>query len=62
MPNTFRAIGRWETDIRLAFGVQNIFVITGYSGMDPEVTAENGIDNTMWPRSRTYSLRLNVNF
>lgn len=59
---TFRAVGRWETDIRLAFGVQNVFVLTGYSGMDPEVVAENGIDNTIWPRPRTYSLRLNVNF
>ena len=59
---TFRAIGRWETDIRLAFGVQNVFILTGYSGMDPETTAENGIDNILWPRPRTYSLRLNVNF
>ena len=24
--------------------------------------AENGIDNTIWPRPRTFSLRLNVNF
>ena len=37
---TFRAIGRWETDIRLALGVQNVFVLTGYSGMDPEVVSE----------------------
>ena len=59
---TFRAIGKWETDIRLALGVQNVFVLTGYSGMDPEVISENGIDNTIWPRPRTYSLKLNVNF
>lgn len=59
---TFRAVGRWETDIRIALGVQNVFVITGYSGMDPEVISENGIDNTIWPRPRTFSLRLNVNF
>ena len=59
---TFRAIGKWETDIRLAFGVQNVFILTGYSGMDPEVISENGIDNTIWPRPRTYSLRLGVNF
>ena len=59
---TFRGIGRWRSDIRLAFGVQNVFVLTPYTGMDPEVTAENGIDNTMWPRPRTYSLRLSVNF
>ena len=59
---TFAVIGKWETSIRLAAGVQNVFILTGYSGMDPEVISENGIDNTIWPRPRTYSLRLNVNF
>ncbi len=59
---TFRGLGNWETDVRIAFGVQNVFVLTGYSGMDPEVIAENGIDGTIWPRPRTYSLRLNINF
>ena len=59
---TFRAIGKWETDIRLALGMQNVFILTGYSGMDPEVISENGIDGTVWPRPRTYSLRLNINF
>ena len=59
---TFRGIGRWETDIRLAFGMQNVFILTGYSGMDPEVISETGIDNTIWPRPRTYSLRMNVTF
>ena len=59
---TFRGIGRWETDLRVAFGVQNVFVLTGYSGLDPECSAETGIDNTVWPRPRTYSLRLNVTF
>ena len=48
--------------MRIAFGVQNVVVLTRYTGLDPEVTAENGIDNTMWPRSRTYSIRLNVKF
>ena len=46
----------------MAFGVQNVFVITNYSGIDPEINNENGIDGSMWPRPRTYSLRLNVNF
>ena len=59
---TFRGLGLWATDIRVGFSVQNVFIITGYSGMDPEVVSENGIDNTMWPRPRTYSLRLNVKF
>ena len=59
---TFRSIGAWGTDLRLAFSVQNVVVLTRYTGMDPEITAENGIDNTMWPRPRTFSLRMNVNF
>ena len=59
---TFRSIGRWETDVRLGLGIQNVFVLTGYSGMDPEVISETGIDNIVWPRPRTYSLRVNVNF
>jgi len=59
---TFRNIGRWGTDIRVAAGMQNVFILTGYSGMDPEVISENGIDNTVWPRPRTWSIRLNVNF
>ena len=59
---TFRRIGKWETDIRLALAMQNVFILTGYSGMDPEVISENGIDGTIWPRPRTYSFRVNVNF
>lgn len=42
--------------------MQNVFILTGYSGMDPEVISETGIDNTIWPRPRTYSLRMNVTF
>ena len=59
---TFRGVARTGTDIRIGASLQNVFVLTGYSGMDPEVTSENGIDNTMWPRPRTWSLRINVNF
>ena len=59
---TFRKVGFTEADLRLGVSVQNVFLITGYSGMDPEVVSENGIDNTMWPRPRTFSIRLNVNF
>ena len=59
---TFRGIGPWESDIRIGASVQNVFVLTGYTGMDPETVSENGIDNTMWPRPRTWSLRININF
>ena len=59
---TFRGVGRWESDIRLAVGMQNVFILTAYSGMDPEVISENGIDGTIWPRPRTWSFRMNINF
>lgn len=59
---TFRSIGSWQTDIRLGLGMQNVFVLTKYSGGDPEVISENGIDGTVWPRPRTWSLRMSVKF
>jgi iron complex outermembrane receptor protein len=59
---TFRGVGRWESDIRVAVGMQNVFILTGYSGMDPEVISETGIDNTVWPRPRTWSFRVNIGF
>lgn len=42
----------------LNFTVQNAFVITKYSGLDPEVT--NGIDNNLYPRPRTFLLGLTL--
>ncbi|WP_018478678.1 SusC/RagA family TonB-linked outer membrane protein [Pontibacter roseus] len=39
---------------------QNLFVITKYSGLDPEVAS--GIDNNFYPRPRIYSLGLNIDF
>lgn len=40
--------------------VQNAFVVSSYSGIDPEVPG--GIDNNFYPRPRTYGLNLNFNF
>ena len=45
---------------RLGFIVQNVFTVTKYTGLDPEV--DGGIDRNIYPRPRTYSLNLNVNF
>ncbi len=44
---------------RVSASVQNVFTITKYSGLDPECSA---IDGTAWPRSRTFTLGLNLNF
>ncbi len=40
--------------------VQNVFTITEYSGVDPEVP--NGMDLSFYPRPRTFSLGLGLNF
>jgi TonB-dependent starch-binding outer membrane protein SusC len=45
---------------RLYGTVQNLFVITDYSGLDPEVFS--GIDNNLYPRSRTFIVGVNVTF
>lgn len=47
-------------NLRITGAVQNVFVITDYDGIDPEVSG--GIDNNLYPRPRTYSLGLNLNF
>lgn len=44
--------------VRVNAVVQNAFVITGYSGIDPEVVG--GIDNNIYPRPRIYSIALNI--
>ena len=59
---TFENIRKSGVSLRVAAGVQNVFVITKYSGVDPEVTSVSGIDGTIWPRPRIYSLRVNLNF
>jgi iron complex outermembrane receptor protein len=41
--------------------VQNAFTITGYSGIDP-TAGVNGIDNNLYPRSRTFSAGMGVRF
>ncbi|WP_255452795.1 TonB-dependent receptor [Aquimarina sp. RZ0] len=56
--------------LRLYMNAQNLFVITDYSGQDPEVSVNKqingvpsiGIDYTAYPRARTFSLGLNVAF
>lgn len=60
---TFPEFKCWKgAKLRLALSCQNVFVITKYSGLDPEIPGENGVDSSIWPRPRTYSLRVNLNF
>lgn len=48
-------------DLRLFGTVQNVFTITGYDGVDPEAGL-GGIDNTIYPRSRTFTAGVSVGF
>lgn len=59
---TFRDVAKSEMSIRVAAGVQNVFVITNYSGLDPECSVTGGIDSNIYPRPRIYSVRLGINF
>ncbi len=49
-----------KASLRLFSGVQNAFVITDYSGLDPEITG--GIDRTIYPRQRSILFGANVKF
>jgi TonB-dependent SusC/RagA subfamily outer membrane receptor len=56
--------------LRVYISAQNVFVITGYSGLDPEVNTNKerdgvpslGIDYTSYPRARTLTVGLNATF
>ncbi|SIR26431.1 SusC/RagA family TonB-linked outer membrane protein [Pontibacter lucknowensis] len=48
-----------KANLRLNANIQNLFVITKYNGLDPEIAS--GIDNNFYPRPRVYTLGLTVN-
>jgi iron complex outermembrane receptor protein len=47
-------------NLDISISVQNLFLLTKYSGLDPEIGG--GIDNNIYPRPRIFSLNLNFNF
>jgi len=62
----FGKIGDWINNVRLYATCNNVFVLTGYKGIDPEVYLGGltpGIDNRQtYPRTRTYMFGVNINF
>jgi len=52
--------------LRIYASGQNLFTLTKYSGLDPDVQGngilERGVDNGNWPSSRILSIGLNVEF
>jgi TonB-linked SusC/RagA family outer membrane protein len=45
---------------RFSLTVQNAFIITDYSGLDPEL--QNGIDNNIYPRPQVFLFSLNLTY
>lgn len=57
---TFDKLWNNSSSLRLAFSAQNLFVISKYSGIDPEVYS--GIDRNIYQRPRIYALNFSLNF
>jgi len=57
---TFRGL-RGVQSLRVFGTVQNVFTSTGYSGVDP-LAGVNGIDNNLFPASRTMTFGMNIAF
>lgn len=58
---------KWIQNLRLYFSVDNVFTITKYKGIDPELNVENfwtaGVDDRdKYPTIRSFSIGLNATF
>ena len=58
---TFNKLFNDKQSARLYLTVQNPFVITNYSGIDPEISGE-GIDNKIYPRPISFMFGFNFKF
>ncbi len=59
--NAFNA----NANLRFYTGCQNVFVLSDYSGLDPEIPVKDGnigIDNNIYPRPRTYLVGASLSF
>lgn len=68
LKNNYLAGNLGISSLRIFAQVFNAFVITGYSGADPEISSNGsanltpGVDRNTVPQARTYSFGLNVSF
>ncbi|MEM9672601.1 MAG: TonB-dependent receptor [Bacteroidota bacterium] len=70
LPIANMGLGDWISSVRFSLTGQNLFVITNYSGFDPEVNTGSsiggvqtfGIDRFTYPAARTVQLGINVSF
>ena len=71
LPKSFTSRAKINS-IRIYGSIYNVFTITGYSGLDPEVNTDpshnnavyptTGFDFGTYPRARSYVVGLNLNF
>ena len=49
------------SEVRFSLSGQNLFTLTRYTGLDPEVGGA-GIDSNVYPVTRNFTLGLNITF
>lgn len=58
--------GSWFQSANVYINLDNVLLITNYSGLDPEtanpVNAKAGSENDVYPNARTYSVGVNITF
>jgi iron complex outermembrane receptor protein len=63
---TLRGLGEYVKSLRIYVTGNNLFVITGYRGIDPEINQGGnapGVDyNNFYPKTRTFLLGANISF
>ncbi|HPB52747.1 MAG TPA: TonB-dependent receptor, partial [Saprospiraceae bacterium] len=55
-------IFRDKASLRLSANIQNVFVISKYRGLDPEIASDSGVDNNIYPRPRIFSIGASLDF
>jgi TonB-dependent starch-binding outer membrane protein SusC len=53
-------VAKEKLDVNVSATCQNVFVITNYSGLDPETST--GLTNSFYPRPRVFTLGLTLDF
>lgn len=66
IPSQIIRKSNWFSSCRFYVSGQNLFTLTGYSGLDPELGVSNpldmGVDSTRYPSSRTFTFGVNLQF
>lgn len=66
LPKSLMAKLNYMKSARIYISAQNLFTLTGYSGLDPDLGAgsplDMGYDNTRYPSSRTFMFGVNLQF